>query len=361
MKAKAYETLLNNYDELRREMKGGKVFQDFTEGEITFGPTYRYERGSRIFSRKKEQSPSYTDRILTFTTRMESDIEQIGYWSAPGITTSDHTPVAALFKLPVMLPVNSKTIASNISIVSTRHKSSRSDEGYEFELKSLHVRGITRVKAHICIAVPTSKHNTNNHTLPISSKTKYSNSKYSISKCSNRGGAGEDDDEDDDDNDERNGASCNHNGHQSQLRVMHHGVSDLEHLHLRAHFSMHGGMSSSSDIGCVSEYSNTHVMGDTDDSKHVTCSWEKSSLPRLIPHCTNFAALIQRQLVISIEGYRGMFSYNVGSCAVELSSLHNSNDDNSDINQDFSFHNKALYKGGLIHGYISGIVSILKL
>eukprot|EP00300_Choanocystis_sp_HF-7_P014804 c18829_g1_i1.p1 GENE.c18829_g1_i1~~c18829_g1_i1.p1 ORF type:complete len:645 (+),score=141.29 c18829_g1_i1:43-1935(+) len=42
-------------DQLKREMDAGKIFQGFREAEITFAPTYRYERGSCQFSNKKNQ------------------------------------------------------------------------------------------------------------------------------------------------------------------------------------------------------------------------------------------------------------------------------------------------------------------
>ena len=160
----------------------------------------------------------------------------------------------AIFKLPGMLPVPSRKIASNISIVSTRHKSSRSDEGYEFELKNLIVSGITKVKALISIAATASKHNKH---IPV--------------KTNNR--------EQDKTRSHHMHASSNRTREYS--RITHHGVRDLDNVHLRAHFSMHGGLTSSFSNGCVSEYSNTELNGETDDAKHVTCCWNQDMLPRM--------------------------------------------------------------------------------
>ncbi len=42
-------------DQLIREMKRNNCFEGFTEGTIKFKPTYRYERGNRIYSEEVRQ------------------------------------------------------------------------------------------------------------------------------------------------------------------------------------------------------------------------------------------------------------------------------------------------------------------
>nr|CDS16104.1 phosphatidylinositol 45 bisphosphate [Echinococcus granulosus] len=57
--------VLMEYDQLRRAMKNELAFLDFKEGEITFPPTFKYDKGTKNYdSSKKQRVPSYTDRIL---------------------------------------------------------------------------------------------------------------------------------------------------------------------------------------------------------------------------------------------------------------------------------------------------------
>ncbi|VDK23270.1 unnamed protein product [Taenia asiatica] len=57
--------VLMEYDQLKKAMKNELVFLDFKEGEITFPPTFKYDKGTTNYdSSKKQRVPSYTDRIL---------------------------------------------------------------------------------------------------------------------------------------------------------------------------------------------------------------------------------------------------------------------------------------------------------
>lgn len=98
---KDYPELLS-HDQLRREMNfpdGYKcVFPNFQEGEITFAPTYRWEKSRNVFSNKKDQSPSYTDRVLWHTSQQDH-ISLVDYGSAPDVLGSDHRPVFATFTI----------------------------------------------------------------------------------------------------------------------------------------------------------------------------------------------------------------------------------------------------------------------
>src|SRR5690242_4865303 len=51
-------------DQLSKEMSAQNVFPGFREGALKFCPTYRWERRENVFSNKKFQSPSWTDRVL---------------------------------------------------------------------------------------------------------------------------------------------------------------------------------------------------------------------------------------------------------------------------------------------------------
>lgn len=63
---KQYESILLN-DQLRVEVKYNTSFTQLTEPEINFPPTYRRQKHTNEeYSNKKNQSPSYTDRIMYY-------------------------------------------------------------------------------------------------------------------------------------------------------------------------------------------------------------------------------------------------------------------------------------------------------
>ena len=79
-------SFLNVHDQLRRERHAGHVFHGFKEAPITFPPTYRMLKGQPGYSNKKNQNPSYTDRVQWLSApgcvrRVEVDT----YTSAPGL------------------------------------------------------------------------------------------------------------------------------------------------------------------------------------------------------------------------------------------------------------------------------------
>lgn len=62
--SRMHEVLLFN-DQLRIEMKRGRVFQGFEEGPLHFAPTYKFDANSDAYdSSKKRRIPAWTDRIL---------------------------------------------------------------------------------------------------------------------------------------------------------------------------------------------------------------------------------------------------------------------------------------------------------
>ncbi|ALC49830.1 Ocrl, partial [Drosophila busckii] len=83
-------------DQLRQEMSMDKCFSGYTEGEIRFEPTYKYDVGTDEYdSSDKQRAPAYCDRILWKGVR----IEQLAYNSVMDIRHSDHKPVYAIFKV----------------------------------------------------------------------------------------------------------------------------------------------------------------------------------------------------------------------------------------------------------------------
>lgn len=77
-------------DQLIRQKEQNHIFTDFQEAEINFWPTYRRIKGTDLYSNKKNQSPSWCDRILIKTERQ---IEILYYDSIQEVNLSDHLPV----------------------------------------------------------------------------------------------------------------------------------------------------------------------------------------------------------------------------------------------------------------------------
>nr|XP_013800166.1 PREDICTED: phosphatidylinositol 3,4,5-trisphosphate 5-phosphatase 2 [Apteryx mantelli mantelli] len=95
-------------DQLNLEREKNKVFLRFSEGDISFPPTYRYERGSRdnyIWQKFKTTGmrinvPSWCDRIL-WKSHPETHVVCNSYGCTDDIVSSDHSPVFATFEVGV--------------------------------------------------------------------------------------------------------------------------------------------------------------------------------------------------------------------------------------------------------------------
>ncbi|KAJ8256748.1 hypothetical protein COCON_G00189000 [Conger conger] len=104
---KEFEPLLK-VDQLNLEREKNKVFLRFAEEEISYPPTYRYERGSRdmyVWQKPKPTGmrtnvPSWCDRIL-WKSYPETHIVCNSYGCTDDIVTSDHSPVFATFEVGV--------------------------------------------------------------------------------------------------------------------------------------------------------------------------------------------------------------------------------------------------------------------
>jgi hypothetical protein len=61
--------LLLTKDQLIRQKQQNQIFTNFQEAEINFWPTYRRVKGTDEYSNKKNQSPSWCDRVLVKSDR----------------------------------------------------------------------------------------------------------------------------------------------------------------------------------------------------------------------------------------------------------------------------------------------------
>lgn len=106
---------LRENDQLRAEMKSGRVFQGLREGEFKFPPTYKFEKHiaglSGYDNSEKRRIPAWCDRVLYRDSRTSSQIEcslecpvvcSISlYDSCMEATDSDHKPVKCVFNLDI--------------------------------------------------------------------------------------------------------------------------------------------------------------------------------------------------------------------------------------------------------------------
>lgn len=93
---------LLNHDQLLREIKfnRGCRFRGFSEGPLTFPPTYKYDpRSSEYDSSEKRRSPAWCDRVL-WKSRIPERVHQIHYQRYEA-NVSDHRPISAAFTITI--------------------------------------------------------------------------------------------------------------------------------------------------------------------------------------------------------------------------------------------------------------------
>ncbi|XP_054110536.1 synaptojanin-2 isoform X5 [Callithrix jacchus] len=117
---------LLEFDQLQLQKSSGKIFKDFQEGAINFGPTYKYDVGSAAYDTSdKCRTPAWTDRVLWWRKKhpfdktagelnlLERDLDvdtKVRHTWSPGVLqyygraelqASDHRPVLAIVEVEV--------------------------------------------------------------------------------------------------------------------------------------------------------------------------------------------------------------------------------------------------------------------
>uniref|UniRef100_A0A1I7XYG1 phosphoinositide 5-phosphatase n=1 Tax=Steinernema glaseri TaxID=37863 RepID=A0A1I7XYG1_9BILA len=90
---------LVQYDQLTQQKAVGNTFQDFSEGPLTFAPTYKYDTFSDDYdTSEKCRTPAWCDRILWRNSGSKNLVRLLKYDRAE-LKTSDHRPVFSIFEL----------------------------------------------------------------------------------------------------------------------------------------------------------------------------------------------------------------------------------------------------------------------
>ncbi|GFP79300.1 type i inositol 1 4 5-trisphosphate 5-phosphatase cvp2, partial [Phtheirospermum japonicum] len=113
---------LQKFDQLRRELEHGGVFQGWKEGNIEFAPTYkyssyncnRYSGGIPSRAGEKQRTPAWCDRILWYG----EGVRQLSYFRSES-KFSDHRPVSALFSTQIV-EKNANTGRPTIPVTPTK-------------------------------------------------------------------------------------------------------------------------------------------------------------------------------------------------------------------------------------------------
>ncbi|KAJ8279444.1 hypothetical protein COCON_G00065100 [Conger conger] len=121
IKSQQYPELLSR-DQLTMERGDEKVFLHYEEEEITFPPTYRFERDTRekyAYTKAKATGtkynlPSWCDRVLRKSYPLVHVVCQ-SYGCTNDIMTSDHSPVFATFEVGVTSQFVSKNDPNSVS------------------------------------------------------------------------------------------------------------------------------------------------------------------------------------------------------------------------------------------------------
>ncbi len=96
IEAENWKELVAN-DQMNEQRRLGNAFSEFSEGNVSWAPTYRYDVGTNTYdTSEKQRKPSYTDRVLHKTDSPDL-LALLEYNRVPQLMLSDHKPVFAVY------------------------------------------------------------------------------------------------------------------------------------------------------------------------------------------------------------------------------------------------------------------------
>ena len=129
---------VTEHDELRVALKHNEAFCGFTEGRITFEPTYKYDVNTDNYETSdKCRIPSYCDRIL-YRSRHKGAIACSYYDLIKDIKLSDHRAVFGLYEVTIRPGVD-KYLKSSTATIGTTNSHAK-----EFSFIYLHFFKLTK-------------------------------------------------------------------------------------------------------------------------------------------------------------------------------------------------------------------------
>ena len=104
-RSEAYRKLIM-HDQLTSTIARRDAFPDFSEGQIQFAPTFKFNKGTNVYDTSyKQRIPAWTDRIL-FKQKFFNDetkkgfgVKVLQYDSVDDAMHSDHRPVFGVFQV----------------------------------------------------------------------------------------------------------------------------------------------------------------------------------------------------------------------------------------------------------------------
>lgn len=128
-------TRLIAQDQLLKEMKNNRAFRlrPFSEGPLTFAPTYKYDRRSDEYdSSEKRRVPAWCDRVL-WRSREPSRVEQLHYRRYEA-NVSDHRPISSAFRMTVksIAPERREPVKAEVTALWTQKEMALLEAAYAF-------------------------------------------------------------------------------------------------------------------------------------------------------------------------------------------------------------------------------------
>lgn len=114
-----YNALLQ-HDQLRTQQRNRTAFYGYSEGDIAFAPTFKLTPDTPAqcapdLRYSKKRVPAYCDRVL-WRALSSCPVRCQEYSAHPDVTSSDHTPVTAVFGLTLPSVAPGAGSASSMSL-----------------------------------------------------------------------------------------------------------------------------------------------------------------------------------------------------------------------------------------------------